>query len=160
MGGHDGECLYPSRTQSASHHLIQPLSVELRRTPTSSPSAPLDCHDSFTPAVQLLHWYHGFGRRGFSFASPSPRAQPRTSVVPIAPPGSRTPKAEGPLELQIAVLVAMPSTVSHTRDRTGTMKGKRTSIEGLEYHQDPGEMLDVAVGVATTPWENERKEFG
>ena len=134
--------------------LTQPLSVELRGTSTSSPAP--DRHGSFTSAEHLLYMYRGLGR--LPFASPSYSTPPRE--VPITSQGSRTPKAEGPLELQIAVLVAMPSPASPTRDRAWAMNGKRASVDGQEHRLGMDEMSDTAVGITMIPWDKERMDFG
>ncbi|KAF8586650.1 hypothetical protein K439DRAFT_1631541 [Ramaria rubella] len=131
---------------------MMPLSAEIRGLSTSASHEP-SRHIERTPVEQLLYLYHGFGRyRGFVFSSPSSRS----SVPVVSSQGSKPRMADEPVNLQISVLVSMPS---RTRDSISAVDGKEHA-GGKGPARDLLDIPEVAMGVATIPWDKERVEFG
>ncbi|KAF8490036.1 hypothetical protein JB92DRAFT_3011186 [Gautieria morchelliformis] len=133
---------------------MMPLSVELRTT-SPSPPASLDRRQrELSYAEQFL--YQRFGREVWYFASPLRRTPSRNDV----PQASRPNKVEEPVDLQVAVLIAMPSPTSRSRKHTCAINGRDTPLDGEEHSQDKSSMSDVAVGVTAIPWDKDRMDFG
>lgn len=137
---------------------MMPLSAEVRMHSPSLPPASPKRNDR-TPSEQLLHLYQGFGRSGGRSLAPVPHRAPSHLSVPSSSRVSRSGTADEAVNLQLAVLVAMPS-ASRTSVRTSILKGKDSSLDGREHAQSEGDLPDVAMGVATIPWDKERMDFG
>jgi hypothetical protein len=153
--------IHPINKDPPRHDMcrIQPLSVELRRTSTTPPvNASLDRRE-LSYAEQFLELYQGLGRGVLCFPSPLRRTSSRNDV-PSASQAPSSTKVEEPADLQIVVLVAMPSTTSRIRKHTCAINGKDTHFNGEEHSQDKSSMSDVAVGVTAIPWDKERVDFG
>lgn len=132
---------------------IQPLSVELLGTSTLTSTSPPPRHREYSFAEQVLHLARGFGRGGgLPSASPLPRPPSPVSATQDSGPTN----SDGPADLQIAVLIVMPTSASLRRE----MNGRDAPLNGQEPNQDNADMSNFALGVTAIPWDKERMDFG
>ncbi|KAF8515515.1 hypothetical protein BU17DRAFT_93556 [Hysterangium stoloniferum] len=139
---------------------MMPLSVEMRKDFQSPSPAHVDrVARQFTPTEEAIGMYRGLRQKSLKWTTHLPRRLPSSFAGLSAKPGA----GDESVDLQITVLVAMPSESRQMRDIKSAITGHETAHEGLGNIQDGGpddDIPDVAMGVVMIPWDKQRLDFG
>jgi len=137
---------------------MAPLAVQLRKDMPSLASTQAAQRRQPMLGEGIVTMYHEIKELAARLLT-SPR---RRSHINASARSSRSRTTDGKVDMQIAVLIAMPCPSIQKYVET-TAENRRESIEGSSAETEEKNiptMPDVAMGIATVPWDKQKTSFG